>query len=194
MLADTASAAPPDTRPSLSELFWTFLRIGAMGFGGVFALVSLQQKVIVQQREWMSTEEFLASSGVGALAPGPLSSNITAVVGYRLRGLAGGAVAYVAYHLPALVAVLVLAVYFRHVESLPVVRGALRGVTAAVIGLLFGVLWRMLQTLVTGVRSAIVLAVPLTALIVLNANPVVVVLGTGLLSYFVFRGDGRDCS
>jgi chromate transporter len=172
--------------PSLPTLFWSFLRIGSMGFGGPFALISLIEKVVVA-RGWMTTEQYVESTGMAAMAPGPISSNTSAVVGYRLRGLAGGTVAYTAFHLPAVVLVIILATYFDRIQSLVVVQGALKGVFAAVVGLLLGVLWKMSRTMIKDIRSLVVALIPLLLLIIFNMNPVLLVLGSGLLGYLVFR-------
>lgn len=176
--------------PSLLELFLAFLRIGAMGFGGTFALVSIIEKVVVK-KGWMTTEEFVESTGMAGIAPGPISSNTTAVVGYRLRGLAGGAVAYTAFHLPATILVIVLAAYFQRVQSMATVQGALKGVFAAVVGLLVSVGWTMGKKLIRDWKSAAVAVAALVAILALNANPVLVVLGGAAVGYFVFRGKGR---
>lgn len=179
------------TTPSLAELFWTFLRVGAMGFGGPFALVSLMEKVVVS-KGWMTTEEYTLSSGMGSLSPGPISSNTAAVVGYRLRGIAGGAVTYTAFHLPAVVLVIVLAATFQKVESLTVVQGALKGVFASVVGLLVAVGWKMARTLIKDWKAGIVALIPFLALVFLKANPVLIVLGTGLVGYFVFGSRRKE--
>jgi chromate transporter len=176
--------------PGLPELFFTFLRIGAMGFGGPFALVSMIERVAVE-KGWMSTEQYAESTGMAGLAPGPISSNTTAVVGYRLRGLTGGAVAYCAFHLPAVVVVIVLAAYFQRVEALTAVQGALKGVFAAVVGLLASVGWKMGKTLIKDMKSALLAFVAFLALLLFDANPVLIVLGGGVAGYFFFRGKGR---
>lgn len=172
--------------PTLPQLFLTFLRIGAMGFGGPFALVSLMEKVVVE-KGWMTLEEYTESTGMGSMAPGPISSNTSAVVGYRLRGLAGGAVTYTAFHLPAVVLVIVMAAYFEKMESLHVVQGALKGVFAAVVGLLVSVGWKMGRTLIKDWKAAVVAVVPFILLVWLKVNPVLLVFGTGLLGYLMFR-------
>jgi chromate transporter len=172
--------------PSLATLFWTFLKIGAMGFGGPFALVSLMEKVVVE-RGWMTTETFAESSGMASLSPGPISSNTSAVIGYRLRGLSGGAVTYTAFHLPAVLLVIVLAASFQQVESVLVVKGALKGVFAAVVGLLVAVGWKMARTLVKDVKSGALALVAFLALVFLKVNPVLIVLGAGAAGFALFR-------
>lgn len=171
--------------PSLAELTWAYFKIGCIGFGGPFALISLQEKTVVG-KGWLTTEEFVQCSGMGSIAPGPISSNTSAVVGYRLKGPLGAAAAYFAFHLPAVVLVIVLAAYFQRLEKLQVVQGALKGVFAAVVGLLVGVFWNMFRKLVRDWLSALVLAIPFVALVVFKVNPVLIVLGSGILGYLIF--------
>lgn len=180
---DTERAAPA---PTAAQLFLTFLGIGAMGFGGPFALVSLMEKIVVQ-KGWMSTELFTESTGMAAMAPGPISSNTSAVVGYRLRGLPGAVATYTAFHLPAVVLVVILAATFQRLESLQVVKGALKGVYAAVVGLLVAVGLKMGKTTIKDVRSGVLAVLALLALVLLKANPALLVLGTGLAGYLILR-------
>lgn len=161
-----------------------------MGFGGPYALVSLTEKVVVA-RGWMSMEEYAESTGMASLAPGPISSNTSAVVGYRLRGLLGAITTYTAFHLPAVMIVIVLAAYFRQIESLHVVQGALSGVFAAVVGLLVAVGWKMGRSLIKEWKSALLALLAFVALVFYKVNPVLIVLGTGLLGYVLFRPKGR---
>lgn len=177
--------------PSLAELFWTFLRIGAMGFGGPYALVSLIGKVVVNQKGWMTTETYAESTGMGSMVPGPISSNTSAVVGYRLRGWVGGLVAYTAFHLPAVTVVLVLAAYFQQVESLKIVQGALKGLSAAVIGLLVAVGWKMGKGLIREWKSAAITVAAFLGLVLWHVNPGLIVLGMGAVGYLAFRPAGR---
>jgi chromate transporter len=178
-------------RPSLSELFFTFLRIGAMGFGGTFALVSLQERVVVE-KGWMTTEEFAESTGMAGMAPGPISSNTAAVVGYRLGGLAGAGATYVSFHLPAVVLVIVIATYLGAAEQAPMVKGALKGVFAAVVGLLVAVGWKMGRALIRDWKTAALALAAFLALVLLNANPVLIVLGAGALGFLAFRPAGGE--
>lgn len=172
--------------PSLTELFLTFLRIGAIGFGGPFALVSLMEKVVVSQKGWMTTEAYAESTGMGSMTPGPISSSTAAVVGYRIRGWAGGILAYLGLHLPAVTLVIILAAYLSRVESLQIVRNGLKGLAAAVVGLLMAVGWKMGKNLIKTRKTFILTALAFVVLL-LGVNPVFVVLGMGVVGYFTLQ-------
>ena len=76
----------------LAHLALTFLKIGALGFGGPFSLIAIMQKEVVERRDWMTAEEFTESVGVGTLTPGPIFFAAAVFIGYRLRRLPGASI------------------------------------------------------------------------------------------------------
>lgn len=171
----------------LAELFWTYFRIGLLGFGGPFSLVSLQQKAAVDKKKWLTEEEFAECLGIGSLTPGPISSGTAAVTAYRLRGFPGAAVAYFAFHLPAVVLVIVLAATWHQAEALPWVQGVLRGVGAAVVGVLCGVALNTGRSLIKDLRSGLVAGGATLALAAFGVNPILVMAAAALTGVLLLR-------
>ena len=71
------------------QLFISFFKIGGFTFGGGWAMISLIEKEVVEQRRWLSKEEFLDNLAVAQSLPGILAVNISVAVGDKLRGMAG---------------------------------------------------------------------------------------------------------
>jgi len=71
----TNSAAPVEVVP-LSRLIAYFLRLGAVGFGGPIALVGYMQRDLVEDRRWVSTEDYLEGLAFSQLSPGPLAAQL----------------------------------------------------------------------------------------------------------------------
>lgn len=172
---------------SLTELFWTYFRIGLLGFGGPFSLVSIQQKTAVDRKKWLTEAEFAECMGIGSLTPGPISSGTAAVTAYRVRGVAGAAVAYFAFHLPAVALVTVLAATWRQAVALPWVQGALRGVGAAVVGVLCGVALNTGRSLIRDLRSGLVAGGATLALAAFGVNPLLVMVAAALTGVLLLR-------
>ncbi|SDP20267.1 chromate transporter [Mucilaginibacter sp. OK268] len=100
---------------SLKYLFFTFLKIGCVSFGGYMALVALVQKVMVDQDEVLDNDTILDSVTVASLLPGPLAVNIVAYIGYHLKGKAGAVISMLAVLLPACTLILLLSwLYFNY--------------------------------------------------------------------------------
>jgi len=135
---DSPSSAP--ARPALSELFRAFAIVSISGFGG--ALPWARRK-IVEQKGWMTAEEFNEAFALSQFLPGPNVVNFSVVFGSRFGGAPGAAVALAGLMGPPLVIVFVLAVLYAHFGDLEVLSRVLAGITAAAVGLLMAVVAKM---------------------------------------------------
>ncbi len=135
--SDNSSAA---TRPPLSELFVSFVIVSISGFGG--ALPWARRK-IVEQKRWMTAEEFNEAFALSQFLPGPNVVNFSVVFGSRFGGAPGAAVALAGLMGPPLVIVFVLAVLYTQFGDLEVLSRILAGITAAAVGLLMAVVAKM---------------------------------------------------
>ncbi len=129
---------PP--RPDLRALFFGFSAVGLSGFGGVLPFA---RRMLVEEKRWMSADEFNTQLGLCQFLPGPNVINLSVVVGKRYQGLVGAIVAPLGLLLAPFLIVLVLALAYDTWGELPVAQSMLRGVAAAGCGLLFAMAWRM---------------------------------------------------
>ena len=84
----------------ISTLFWTFLKIGAFTFGGGYAMVALLEHEFVEEKQWVSREEFLDMVAIAESTPGPVAVNSATYIGYKIDGTAGAAASTVAVCIP----------------------------------------------------------------------------------------------
>lgn len=140
---DTRSSGEPLTAPfsfGVKDLFLGFSQIGLSGFGGVLPFA---RRLLVEDKGWMTAEEFNTQLGLCQFLPGPNVMNLAVVVGKRYRGLAGAIAAPLGLLAGPFLIVLLLALLYDRFGSLPVVQGMLRGIAFAGCGLLFAMAWRM---------------------------------------------------
>ena len=114
------------------ELFRTFLLIGLFSFGGGYASMELIRSRVVAQQHWMTNAEFTDIISIAEMTPGPLGINIASFVGTRTAGVFGTLTATIAYALPAMVIVMILAKVYDRYRSLHGVQGVLKGLRPAV--------------------------------------------------------------
>ena len=140
----SASAAPSSnvttTRPTLSELFRAFAIVSISGFGG--ALPWARRK-IVEQKHWMTAEEFNEAFALAQFLPGPNVVNFSVVFGSRFGGAPGAAVALAGLMGPPLMIVMILAILYERFGDLEMLSRILVGITAAATGLLISVVAKM---------------------------------------------------
>ena len=85
----------------LGELFWAFFRIGALTFGGGYAMIALLDHECVEKRQWLTADELMDITVVAESTPGPIAINCATYTGWRQAGLAGAVSATVGIVLPA---------------------------------------------------------------------------------------------
>jgi chromate transporter len=172
---------------SLTQLGQTFLKIGALGFGGPFSLLAIMQTEIVERREWLSAEEFTESIGIGTLTPGPIFFAAAIFVSYRLRGLAGALVSGLCLLLPSFLLVILIAILYVQVEQSAWVMAITRGIAAGVVGLFLSVVLKTGRATAKNVRGALLVFSAFAAVIFLRLDPLLLIVIAGLVGARLFR-------
>lgn len=121
-----------------SQLFASFVRIGAFTFGGGWAMISLIEREVVENRKWIPREEFLDLLAVSQSLPGILAVNISVAVGDRLRGIRGSLAAALGTIMPCFLIILFIAMFLTPelIQSNHVVSSIFRGIRPAVVALI----------------------------------------------------------
>ncbi len=126
--------------PSLYELFKAFVIVSVSGFGGALPWA---RRMIVEQRRWMTTEEFNEAFALSQFLPGPNLVNFSVVFGLRFGGAAGAAVTLAGLMGPPLVIVTIMGMLYARFGDLEVLSRILSGIAAAAAGLLIAVVAKM---------------------------------------------------
>jgi len=136
MFAPAAAVTAQPSRPSLRALTSYFLKLGAVGFGGPIALAGAMQRTLVDDRRWLSREDYLEGLALAQLAPGPLAAQLAMYIGYLSSGVVGATAVGVAFILPSFLLVWLLAVAYVHFGGLWWMQGLFYGIGATVIGII----------------------------------------------------------
>ena len=128
-------AALDRKQPSVThrDLALCFLKIALVSFGG--GLSAWARQVIVEERQWLTDEEFLTALTLSRLLPGPNVTNLAVYVGTRFHGLPGAGAALAGLTLVPLAIMLSLGIVYFHYHHLPGFQSVLTGIVAAGVGL-----------------------------------------------------------
>jgi chromate transporter len=171
---------PPGGGPGWLDLCLTYLKIGAIGFGGGYAVMDLIHSELVEKHQWLSEQRFQNMVALSEMAPGALTVNLLAGIAYRLGGVKAMVLATTALILPSFVLIIILAGLFFAWQNNPVVKGALQGLTAGVVGLLLAVVWDLAKKAPRHWCCFVVGVVALVLGFVFPLNPIWLVLMGGL--------------
>jgi len=125
-----------ETYYSLSSLTRYFLKLGTLGFGGPVALIGYMHRDLVEERGWISEDEYREGLALAQLAPGPLAAQLGIYLGYVHYGVWGATLTGLAFVLPSFVMVVLLGMAYKLYGGLPWMQAVFYGVGASVIGII----------------------------------------------------------
>ena len=184
------------------ELFWTFFKIGAFTFGGGYAMVALLQNEFVEEKKWVTKEEFLDMVAIAESTPGPVAVNSATYIGYKIEGAAGAAASTVAVCLPSFAVIYLISLFFDQFLRRSVVASAFHGIQVCVIYLILTAGLKMLKsidkntlnlTLLTLVMASM-LCCSITAVSFSSVFYILICGAVGLVVFFlrkIRKGDGK---
>lgn len=114
------------------ELFLCFLTMGLVSFGGVLPFA---RRALVDERKWLTSDEFAEMLSLGQLLPGPNVVNLSIMFGARYYGAIGSLLAFSGLMIAPLCIILTLAELYGYYGQLPAVQNAIHGTAAASAGL-----------------------------------------------------------
>jgi chromate transporter len=117
---------------------WTayFLRLGTLGFGGPIALAAAMQADLVEERRWITQEEYKEGLALAQLAPGPLAAQLAIYLGWVRGGFIGATLTGIAFVIPSFLMVIVLAWVYLRYGGLTWMQAVFYGIGAAVIAII----------------------------------------------------------
>lgn len=176
------------------KLFLTFFEIGAVSFGGGYAMISLIGEKCISNG-WLTEEELLNIIAVSESTPGPIAVNAATFVGATQANVTGSLVATVGVVLPSFIIILLISALFRKLLKYNVVSAFLKGVRPSVVALIISTAATMFLSQVLNVNSGFVTdvrsAILLTLIIIIgllykrifktSASPITMIILSGIL-------------
>jgi chromate transporter len=148
----------------LLEIFIAFAGIGALTFGGGYAMMPLLQKNIAQKRGWAAPEEIMDSYAVAQCLPGIIMVNTSMLLGHKKGGVPGLLAAGLGVVTPSITVIVIIAAFIGRFLEYEWVRHAFNGVQVAVLMLITDAVIKMYKSGVKNVAGIIIFAVTLAAL------------------------------
>jgi chromate transporter len=135
-VTDTPQVTAGELSVSSWRFYLYFLRLGTFGFGGPIALAGFMQRDLVEERGWISREDYTDGLALSQLAPGPLAAQLAIYLGYVRGGILGATIVAVLFVLPSFLMVWAISVAYVRFGGLPWMQAVFYGVGAAVIGVI----------------------------------------------------------
>ena len=175
----------------LLELFLTFFKIGALTFGGGYAMLPILQREVVEKKGWATDEELTDYFAIGQCTPGIIAVNTATFVGQKQKGIFGGIFATLGMVFPSLVIISLLAGVIEAFSDIALVQHAFGGIRVCVCVLIFNAVAKLYKkAVVDQVTLGVFLAVALGAYFT-AVSPVVFVVIAAVLGIVVKNFEKR---
>jgi chromate transporter len=180
-----APAAAPRELPSVADVFVTFLIIGATSFGG--GVVAYLRSALVAKKKWLDDVEFLELMSISNTLPGLNATNMSILVGDRMRGAVGSIAAMIGMCLPAFIFMTAAGLLYGQHGDRPIVSAMLKGVAAAAVGLIAATWFQIGKKTVKGFYDAFFILAAVLGINHFKLSVPTVLLGVGAVAIFVNR-------
>lgn len=157
----------------LIELFLVFAKIGLIGFGGGYSILTIIQRELTQ-RGWIGIQEFSDIAAISQITPGPIAVNAATYVGYRIGGFWGSVVATLGVSVPSFVLVILVAHFILKFKTSSVVESCIKGIRPVTVAFIAS------AAIFFALESFINLQAPL----LVNWGPFVIFVGAILAAVF----------
>ena len=172
------------TETSLPDLTRAFARIGVLSFGGPAAQIALMHRDLVEDRKWVSEQDYLSALSFCMLLPGPEAMQLATWIGWRKHGTLGGLIAGLLFVLPGAAVVLALSMIYAAFGQIPLVAALFTGVQAAVVSVVLEALLRVSKRALKSQAYWIIAGLAFLALFVFGLPFPLVILAAGLYGFF----------
>jgi chromate transporter len=153
MQSGDATVGIPVARPvetasqdySLARMVMYFLWLGTVGFGGPIALAGYMQRDLVDERKWLTNDEYLEGLALAQLAPGPLAAQLAMYLGFVRAGWLGATLVGFVFIGPSFLMVVLLGYAYLRYGGLGWMQAVFYGIGAAVIGIIARSAWKLMN-------------------------------------------------
>jgi chromate transporter len=169
------------------ELFVVFLKMGVLTFGGGYAMIPVVERELINKKGWVSMDEVMDYYTVAQITPGVIAVNLATFVGCKRLGPLGGFLATLAFVLPGLSFITVIAVFLASFADLPAVKHAFTGIRVAVCALILDTVIKLVKGVFKDKKAVVIYAVAFALSAAWNVSPMLLIIAAGLLGLLVFR-------
>lgn len=183
---DTSENTPT---PGLAQAFFIWLKIGLLSFGGPAAQIALMHRLVVDDKKWMSENQFLSALSFCMLLPGPEAMQLATYAGWRLHGVRGGLIAGLLFVIPGALLIIVLGTLYSWYGSVPLIEGLFLGIKAAVIIVVIEALLRVGKKALKGSQQWLIAAVAFVGIFFFDVAFPLIVIAAAVYGYFFIRSN-----
>ncbi len=170
----------------LFSLFFTFLLIGMVSFGGGYAMLPLFERMVVIEQGWLTRSLFIDMIALSQVTPGPIAINSATFIGFQIASVPGAMVSTVGVVFVPFFLVLTVSKYTQKFKESKVVKGIFIGLKPALVGMIFSSVASIASDALIDFKAYIILFLLVFLLWKVKMHPILVIIISGIIGFFVY--------
>ncbi len=172
---------------TLLELFLTFAKIGALTFGGGYAMLPMLERELVDNRKWVSEEELMDYFAIGQCTPGVIAVNTGTFVGYKIKGIMGGIAATLGVIAPSILIITIISAFISNFAELEIVEYAFNGIRVCVCVLIFNAVIKISKSALIDKWAMGIFLLVFVSSMFFDVSATILIVIAGILGYAIKR-------
>lgn len=163
----------------LWHLFFMFLKIGPVTFGGGYAMIPVIEREVVEKRKWLQSDDVADVFAVAGSVPGAVAINSATFIGYRIAGIAGAIAATIGILLPTFCIVLGFSIFFVEMKDNPKIEAAFVSIRATIVALIVYAAYKTGKTAAVDMASVMLILVTVALMYITHnqIHPIFLIIG-----------------
>ena len=178
----------------LGQLYWAFLRIGGLTFGGGLTMLPMLKYELVEKKDWITEDELLDCYAIGQCTPGIIAVNTATYVGYKKAGILGGIFSTLGMVTPSLVIITLVAACLEQFMANIWLQHALMGVRGIVCALMLNTVLNLAKKSLTGFFTYVICILVFLIVLFTGIPTILIVFVTALLGIFLEMFSGKKAA
>lgn len=171
--------------PKDIQILSTFSGISLTLFGGGYVVIPALHELFVENLKWLTSAEFADGIAIGQITPGPIFITAT-FIGYKVAGVLGAFLATLAIFTPPAILTVLLSRFVEVLNHSSVVKAAMKGIRAAVIGMIFASAITIGQTITLSVAAIAIFIITFIISFKYTISPIYLIIGAGVAGFILF--------
>ncbi|CEG29404.1 chromate transporter [Bacillus sp. B-jedd] len=178
-------------------IFFTFLKVSPLSFGGGYAFIPLLERVVTEKKNWVKKDEITDMLIMAQMVPGSIAVNTATFIGYRLVGLPGAVAGVLGIVTPTFIIIIILATLFLNFQHNPIVEAAFMGIRPVIVALICYAAISIGRNAIFNKMTMFICLLSILSLLYLPVHPIFILIAggiTGILLNINLGGLGRKYS
>lgn len=176
----------------LMKLFFAFAKIGAVTFGGGYAMLPILQRDIVNKHGWATDEELVDYFAIGQCTPGIIAVNTATFIGYKNKGVPGAIAATLGVIAPSILIITIIAAFITNFADLPIVKHAFNGIRVCVCVLILNAVIKLSKGSVKDKWTFMIFIAVFALSIFFDISATILILSAGFAGYLIQRYNAKE--